>query len=105
MSCNHVNPDGYLFCAHCGQSLEPVRCRCGFVTARGDVFCGRCGVSLSEEVAARANKSAMDVDHRFNLENIVQQAAQEKKFIESVHKAHVTQDDIRKLLAARRKKF
>jgi hypothetical protein len=32
-------------------------------------------------------------------------AAQEKQFLESTNKARVTQDDIRKLLALRRKKF
>lgn len=104
MSCNHINPAGYVFCATCGSALERARCRCGFVAGDGDIFCGRCGVGFAE-VAAREDGAIADADHRFDLERMVQQAAQEKQFLESTHKAHVTQDDIRKLLAVRRKKF
>jgi hypothetical protein len=102
MTCNHVNPAGYLFCGSCGEKLHTLHCRCGFVAATGDVFCGRCGISLTEEHALRG---ATDTDQRFDLAYLVQQANQENKYIESTHKARVTQDDIRKLLATRRKKF
>lgn len=47
----------------------------------------------------------MDADHRFDLERLAAQAAEENQFLETTHKARVTQDDIRKLLAKRRKKF
>jgi hypothetical protein len=104
MSCNHPNPPGYLFCGSCGEALEPTRCRCGFVAAAGDVFCGRCGVSLTVD-AAKGLGGAADVDRRFDLEYVVEQAAQEHKLLTSTHKAHVTQDDIRKLLSTRRKKL
>ncbi|MDD2776056.1 MAG: zinc ribbon domain-containing protein [Gallionella sp.] len=104
MSCNHPNPSGYLFCGSCGEALDPTLCRCGFVTAKGDVFCGRCGNSLMTDTA-QGLKGAADNDQRFDLEYLVQQASQESKFFESTHKARVTQDDIRKLLATRRKKF
>ncbi|MDD4959131.1 MAG: hypothetical protein PHS51_07255, partial [Gallionella sp.] len=69
-----------------------------------DVFCGRCGNSLMTDTA-QGLKGAADNDQRFDLEYLVQQASQESKFFESTHKARVTQDDIRKLLATRRKKF
>lgn len=108
MSCNHVNPAGYQFCGSCGAALEFVRCRCGFVVAAGAVFCGRCGASLSElatGLAAGNDHSAMANDQRFDLERLAQQATLEKRFIESSHKVRVTQDDIRKLLTTRRKKF
>jgi len=104
MSCNHINPAGYVFCGTCGDTLEPVRCRCGFVAATADVFCGRCGINLAE-VAAGDGRAAADADHRFDLERLAQQAAEEKQFLESTDKARVTQDDIRKLLTTRRKKF
>lgn len=104
MSCNHVNPAGYVFCGTCGNALEPARCRCGFVAGAGDVFCGRCGANLAE-VAAGDGRVVADADHRFDLEQLAQQAAQEKQFLESTHKVRVTQDDIRKLLTTRRKKF
>lgn len=104
MSCNHPNPAGYLFCGHCGERLDSVCCRCGFVAAIGDAFCGRCGLSLTVEPEQEL-KGTTDIDHRFDLDYLVQQAAQEHKFLESTHKARVTQDDIRKLLATRRKKF
>ena len=104
MNCNHINPPGYVFCGTCGGALEHVRCRCGFVAGAGDVFCGRCGINLAE-VAAGDGKVAVDADHRFDLERLAQQAAQEKQFLESTDKARVTQDDIRKLLTMRRKKF
>lgn len=104
MTCKHVNPAGYVFCATCGGALEPARCRCGFVVAAGDVFCGRCGANLAES-AAGAGKGSANADHRFDLEFLAQQAAQERQFLESTNKARVTQDDIRKLLTKRRKKF
>ena len=84
--------------------MEKVRCICGFVTGMGDVFCGNCGKNLLE-VAAVDGQAGVDNDHRFDLERLAQQAAQEKQFLESTHKARVTQDDIRKLLTLRRKKF
>lgn len=102
MNCNHANPPGYLFCGSCGEKLDAVHCRCGFVATTGDLFCGRCGVSLTEEHALRGE--AVN-DQRLDLAYLVQQAAQENKYIESTHKARVTQDDIRKLLATRKRKF
>lgn len=104
MSCGHANPPGYAFCGTCGETLERVRCRCGFVASAGEAFCGRCGVNLAE-IAAGSGSAVVEVGHRFDLESLVRQAAQEKQFLESTHKAHVTQEDIRKLLARRRKKF
>lgn len=84
--------------------MTHVSCRCGFVAKMGDVYCGRCGASLVE-TAAGNGRGAVDADHRFDLERLAQQAAQEKQFMESTHKARVTQDDIRKLLTTRRKRF
>lgn len=55
--------------------------------------------------AAKEDGGTVDADHRFDLERLAQQAAQEKQFLESTDKARVTQDDIRKLLTMRRKKF
>jgi len=104
MNCNHTNPAGYAFCGTCGGALEHVRCRCGFVAGSGDIFCGRCGTNLAG-VAAGEGGAAVDADHRFDLERLALQAAEEKQFLESTDKARVTQDDIRKLLTMRRKKF
>lgn len=104
MSCNHANPAGYVFCATCGGVLEHVRCRCGFVAGASDIFCGRCGIDLAG-VAAGEGRAIADADRRFDLEHLAQQAAQEKQFLETTDKVRVTQDDIRKLLTRRRKKF
>lgn len=104
MSCNHVNPAGYAFCGTCGNELEAVRCRCGFIAGAGDIFCGHCGISLTE-TAKKDRRSAIDIDHRFDIEYLALQAAQEKQFLDTTHKVRVTQDDIRKLLTTRRKKF
>lgn len=103
MSCNHVNPAGYVFCGTCGGALDHARCRCGFVAGAGDVFCGRCGANLAE-VAAGVGLGAVNADHRLDIERLMKQAAQEKH-LESTQKARVTQEDIRKLLTKRRKKF
>lgn len=104
MTCNHANPAGYAFCGTCGELLERARCRCGFVAAPDDVFCGRCGTSLAE-IAEAGVAAVAAAEHRFDLEQLAQQAAQEKQFLESTHKVRVTQDDIRKLLTRRRKRF
>lgn len=104
MTCKHSNPAGYIFCATCGGALETVRCRCGFVAATGDIFCGRCGANFAE-IAAGDGGVVANADHRFDLEFLAAQAAQESQFLESTDKARVTQDDIRKLLTKRRKRF
>ncbi len=103
MSCAHTNPPGYVFCGKCGEALNAVHCRCGFVVAAGDAFCGRCGSSLSVETAKI--KGGIDDDQRLDLELMIKQAAQEQQYTETTHKVRVTQDDIRKLLKARRKRF
>lgn len=104
VTCNHINPASYIFCGTCGGALERVRCRCGFVAGAGDVCCGRCGISLVESAAGN-ERTAVDVNHRFDLEHLAQLAEQENKFLETTNKARVTQDDIRKLLIKRRRKF
>lgn len=107
MSCNHPNPSGYIYCRSCGVPVAHVRCRCGFVCEVNDVFCGRCGVNLAEAAGGQApdGHAIIDADHRFDLERMVELASQENEFLETTHKARVTQDDIRKLLTRRRKKF
>jgi hypothetical protein len=105
MTCSHSNPPGYAVCGTCGESLPHARCRCGFIAALNDAYCGRCGAALVTAAEAAPQRAAMDADHRFDLERLAAQAAEENKFLETTHKARVTQDDIRKLLAKRRKKF
>jgi hypothetical protein len=107
MNCKHSNPAGYIFCGTCGAPVSHVRCRCGFVGGVNDVFCGRCSASLAEAAGGQAadGRAILDADHRFDLERLVEQATQENEFLETTHKARVTQDDIRKLLTMRRKKF
>ena len=104
MNCDHSNPAGYVFCGTCGAALKHVRCRCGFVAATSEFFCGQCGTNLLEQ-ATEADRGAVYVDQRFDLDQLAQQAAQEKQFLESSDKARVTQDDIRKMLTTHRKKF
>lgn len=104
MSCSHANPPGHTYCATCGETLPHARCRCGFVAGAGDAYCGRCGTALAMAGDEMPRQTAMDADHRFDLECMVEQAARENKFLETTDKARVTQDDIRKLLAKRRKK-
>lgn len=105
MTCSHSSPPGYAFCGTCGEVLPHARCRCGFVAAVHDAYCGRCGAALAVAGDATLQRAVMDADRRFDLERLAEQAAQENKFLETTHKARVTQDDIRKLLAKRRKKF
>ncbi len=105
MSCQHSNPPGYAFCATCGEPLPHVRCRCGFAAGVTDAFCGRCGAALVLASEPGQERVVMDADRRFDLERLAEQAAQEKQFLDTTHRARVTQDDIRKLLAKRRKKF
>lgn len=104
MSCNHGNPPGYLFCGTCGEALDPPRCRCGFAAGAGEKYCGRCGASLAEGRAGKPS-GAIDAERRFDIEHLAQQAEQENKYLETTHKARVTQDDIRKMLSVRRKRF
>ncbi|HCA27810.1 MAG TPA: hypothetical protein DEP05_09300 [Betaproteobacteria bacterium] len=105
MGCKHSNPPGYAFCASCGEPLAHRRCRCGFVCADNDSFCGQCGAALANTHSAQKKGSAQieDADHRFDLQQLMELAAQENQYVET-QKARVTQDDIRKLLAKRKKR-
>ena len=43
--CDAPNPEGYLFCGHCGATLPVAGCpSCGAAITDGQRFCGRCGV-------------------------------------------------------------
>lgn len=105
MTCPHSNPPGYAVCGTCGEALPHVRCRCGFIAAVSDAYCGRCGVELAVAADATSPPIMVDADHRFDLERLAEQAVQENKFLETTNKARVSQDDIRKLLAKRRRKI
>lgn len=104
MKCKHTNPAGYAYCATCGSELNAVRCRCGFIAAAGDAYCGRCGINLSETIA-KSGKLVVDADHRLDLVQLAEQAAQEQLVLESTTKVRVNQDDIRRLIGRRRKKL
>lgn len=105
MSCTHSNPPGYAFCGTCGETLPHLRCRCGFTAGVNETYCGRCGAALAPAGAEAAQPAVMDADHRFDLVRLAEQAAQENKYLETTHRARVTQDEIRKLLTKRRKKL
>lgn len=107
MTCNHTNPAGHVFCGTCGELLPHLLCRCGFVGGVNETYCGRCGASLTEggRQTGEGARVAIDADHRFDLEKMAEMADQEQQYMETTHKARVTQDDIRKLLAKRGKKF
>lgn len=45
-SCNADNPRTMLECISCGNKLNVVRCRCGFLNSLMDTFCGSCGKQL-----------------------------------------------------------
>jgi len=105
MSCPHSNPAGYAFCGTCGEPLPHLRCRCGFAAGVNEAFCGRCGAALAAAEGAAPARGFMDADHRFDLERLAELASKENQFLETTHRARVTQDDIRKLLAKRRTKF
>jgi len=102
MSCNHVNPAGYQFCGRCAEPIDAPRCRCGFVGVAGDLFCGRCGVSLA--APQRTGTPVADAEQRFDLAYLAQQAAQESQLLDTAAKTSVTQEDIQRLIAERRKK-
>lgn len=104
MSCPHPNPPGYAFCGTCGEPLPHARCRCGFIAGINEVFCGRCGAAVADANVTPTERPIMNADHRFDLESLSEMAEQENQYLETTHKARVTQDDIRKLLAKRRKK-
>lgn len=102
MSCHHSNPAGYIFCGQCGTALNAVVCRCGFVTASGEVYCGRCGAGLTLQIASE-NHAA--IEHRFDLEFLMQQIDQEKPLAYSSDNARIKQEDIRKLFELRKKRL
>jgi hypothetical protein len=105
MSCGHDNPPGNFFCRVCGEAIAHRRCQCGAAVGPDDTFCGRCGIELTAATAAVVRTAVRGDanDGRFSLEQMLAMAREENRFLET-HKAYVTQDDIRKLVAKRKKK-
>jgi hypothetical protein len=75
------------------------------VTARshGPESCPHCGLALDGEAHAHKGPGEPGQPLRYDLEKLAALAAQEKVYDETV-KIRVTQEDIRKLVAKRRKK-
>ena len=44
--CSSDNPRTALECISCGNKLNTVRCRCGFLNSLMDSYCGSCGKQL-----------------------------------------------------------
>lgn len=99
MSCNHTSTSiGRAFCNECGMPVDHRRCVCGNICAALDRFCSVCGFPLKEiDAVVQSGKGK-----RFDLEKITKVANFEAALSEA-HKARVSQDDIKKLLARRRK--
>ena len=51
--CQTENPEGYRFCAECGEPLPAACPACGFATRSGERFCGGCGTALLAEASAK----------------------------------------------------
>lgn len=106
MPCAHPALAGYAFCGQCGEATDAPRCLCGFVGTSGDRYCGRCGRDLrvrSREVA----DTPVPVETRRGLPDLAKlarEAAADQGMVAPQRKANVTQDEIRKMIAARRGK-
>ena len=107
MTCAHHRVPGYAFCGDCGEPTELPVCRCGFVAAASDRFCGRCGQSMAAEARGSLPDTGITASHpggRLDLARLMAEAGQDKELISAESGGHVTQDDIRALIAARRGK-
>ncbi len=59
-SCEAANPDGNLFCGHCGAELGAPACAsCGATNPEGQRFCGHCGEPL-DDAAVRVTAPAVE---------------------------------------------
>ncbi|MFZ4621155.1 MAG: zinc ribbon domain-containing protein [Bacteroidota bacterium] len=45
-ACGNDNPRTSLECINCGNKMNVVRCKCGFLNSLMDSFCGSCGKQL-----------------------------------------------------------
>ena len=95
MSCGHNNPVGYRFCSQCGAVLAVTFCRCGFAAQANDTFCGGCGTHLHVENASDAR---LDPTFRYDLKEIIAASKSNENVLLETG-AHVTQDDIERLVA------
>lgn len=95
MSCGHSNPIGYRFCGQCGTALAVTVCRCGFAAQVNDTFCGGCGSALHQENVGDAR---LDPTFRYDLKEIVAASKNNENILLETG-AHVTQDDIERLVA------
>jgi hypothetical protein len=75
------------------------QCTCGFICAVDEKFCGRCGSPLGINEISSQNP----MEKRLNLEQIMAAAVQDEN-LSDAQKVRVNQEDIRKLLASRKRK-
>ena len=50
-ACGNDNPRTSLECNNCGNKLNVIRCRCGFLNSLMDSYCGSCGKQLMKSSA------------------------------------------------------
>ena len=50
-NCENDNPRTAIECISCGQKMNVVRCKCGFLSSIMDQYCGNCGSQLMKASA------------------------------------------------------
>lgn len=50
-TCGNDNPRSSLDCTNCGNKLNVIRCKCGFLNSLMDSYCGSCGKQLMKTSA------------------------------------------------------
>ncbi len=106
MACTHVNPPGYRFCNACGEAIAVQSCLCGFASQPMDLYCGQCGKLLNDVKAGSGEKPVSSPTGKFDLALLISKIPKVEKAEAAAPKgnAHVGQDAIRKLMAAKKQK-
>jgi hypothetical protein len=100
-SCSSDNPRTSLECISCGNKLNVIRCRCGFLNSLMDSYCGSCGKqlikssSLSRGQRLDSNTNTIPNFTEQELMRIIEIQQQHSQAEESVNA--VSQSDIDKI--------
>ncbi len=103
MACNHKNPPGVAFCVVCGCSRPHQRCdRCGAVCDERFLYCGQCGFALADQVQP-TQRALVSGSNTYDLATLMGAVGKKDEVAKIESKSKASQDDIKALLAAKKK--
>jgi len=100
-NCENDNPRTAIECIACGEKLNIVRCKCGFLSSIMDQYCGNCGSQLikaSALIRMQKFETSLGATSIFSEQELMTLVEIQRNVAQAEIKQHkVSQTDIDKL--------